>query len=630
MILDKLTKTHYDTIVVGGGHAGTEAACASARTGANSLLITMTLNNLGELSCNPSIGGIAKGTIVREIDALDGIMGRLADETGTHFKILNASKGPAVHSPRAQIDRELYKKTITKILSKYENLDVLTGEVIDIIIKNKTTKGIIVKIFDHQNKTKITKTITADSVIITTGTFLNGVIHVWDKTYEAGRRNEPPSKELAKKLREIDFNIQRMKTGTPARIQKDSIDYSDLEIQKGDKPPKPFSFINKEITQKQIPCHITYTNEETHKIIAANAHKSAMRSGNITGIGPRYCPSIEDKIVRFADKTRHQIFLESEGYTSDLVYPNGISTSLPEKVQSDFIHSIKGLENCKISTYGYAIEYDFVDPRELYPTLETKKISGLYFAGQINGTTGYEEAGGQGLIAGLNAGLKKQNKEFILSRTESYIGVLIDDLITKGTMEPYRMFTSRAEYRLLLRSDNADLRLTPKIIELNCISEKRKKIFQERLNNIKSARELMQNLKATPNQLAKYGIKIRQDGIQRTAFEIFAFPNVTINDLKKVWTEIEKIDTDTIKQIKIEAGYNSYLIRQQKDIELFKKEENLKIPKDFDYKKIPSLSNEVCEKLTKAKPTTIGVASRIRGITPAAIIAIMIYLKGQK
>jgi tRNA uridine 5-carboxymethylaminomethyl modification enzyme len=329
MILDKLTKTHYDTIVIGGGHAGTEAACASARTSADSLLITMTLNNLGELSCNPSIGGVAKGTIVREIDALDGVMGRLADKAGTHFKILNASKGPAVHSPRAQVDRELYKKETKKILSKYKNLDVLAGEAIDIIIKDKAVKGVIVKVFDHQNKTKITKTIAADSVVITTGTFLNGVIHVWNKTHEAGRRNEPPSKELAKKLREIDFNIQRMKTGTPARIQKDSINYSDLEIQKGDEPPKPFSFINTEIIQKQIPCHITYTNEETHKIIAKNAHKSAMKSGNITGIGPRYCPAIEDKIVRFADKPRHQLFLESEGYNSDLIYPNGISTSLP-------------------------------------------------------------------------------------------------------------------------------------------------------------------------------------------------------------------------------------------------------------------------------------------------------------
>ncbi|MFC1659231.1 tRNA uridine-5-carboxymethylaminomethyl(34) synthesis enzyme MnmG [Pseudomonadota bacterium] len=613
----ELKKTKYHTIVVGGGHAGCEAAAASARMGKRTLLITLSYKNLGEMSCNPSIGGVAKGTIVREVDALDGVMGCAADMSGIQFRILNASKGAAVHSPRSQIDRVLYKKSIKKILVGYDNLDILEGKVVDLIIENDVVKGIVLKSGEK---------IQANSVVLTTGTFLNGVIHVGDKTHKAGRINEPAAESLPKTLKKLGFNLGRLKTGTPARIDKNTIDFSELVEQHADNPPKPFSYLTDKIKNKQISCYITYTNKKTHKIIRDNIHRSAMYSGKISGVGPRYCPSIEDKIVRFADKERHQIFLEPEGYDSDLIYPNGMSTSLPEDVQDAFLHSIKGLENCKIVRYGYAIEYDFVDPRELYSSLETKKIKGLYLAGQINGTTGYEEAAGQGVVAGVNAALPK-GKEFILTRADSYIGVMIDDLIRLGTNEPYRMFTSRAEYRLMLRADNADLRLTQKGIEIGCVGKERAKIFTKRVKSIESTRKLLKSLSLSPSKLIEKGVDIRKDGIKRSAYQLLAFPNITLDGLKKVWSELNKIDEDILKQVGIEANYSAYLKRQEKDLELFKKDENLKISKDLDYDKIASLSNEVRGKLKEAKPTTIGMASRIPGITPAAVIAILVYLK---
>jgi len=606
----------YHTIVVGGGHAGCEAAAVSARIGVSTALVTMDLKNIGEMSCNPSIGGVAKGTIVREVDALDGIMGQAADMAGIQFRILNKSKGPAVHSPRGQMDRDLYKKAVNQLLAKHKNLDIIEAEVTDLIIEKNKITGI---------KLENNKILKANSVVLTTGTFLNGVIHIGHESTENGRINEKPSKQLAQKLKDLNFNILRLKTGTPARIDKNTIDFSVLEKQEGDNPPIPFSYLTDKITNPQICCHITYTNKNTHKIIKDNLKRTALYGGKISGKGPRYCPSIEDKIVRFADKTRHQIFIEPEGLNSNLVYPNGISTSLPRDAQEDFLHSIQGLENCKVTQYAYAIEYDFIDPKELHPTLETKKIQNLYFAGQINGTTGYEEAAGQGVVAGINAAL--ENKEFILNRTESYIGVMIDDLITLGTSEPYRMFTSRAEYRLLIRSDNADLRLTQKGIEINCISKQREKIFSKRKKDLEKAEKIFKEFIITSSELKKQNIEIKQDGVKRTAYNLLSFPNITLEQLENIWPKLQKINTNIKQQITIQALYDPYLERQKQDIELFKKEENMIIPKNFDYKKVNSLSNEVCEKLISHKPHNIGSASRIPGITPAAVMALIINLR---
>lgn len=617
--------SQFDVIVIGAGHAGIESACASARMSANTLLITKSLENIGEMSCNPAIGGVAKGTIVREIDALDGIMGRAIDKAGIHFRILNSSKGPAVHSPRAQADRKLYKKAVNELLKDYPNLTIISNEVKDLLIENNKIEGVLTS--DNQ-------IIYASSVILTTGTFLNGIIHVGDKKTPAGRINEKPSYGISQKLAQYNFRLGRLKTGTPPRILKTSIDFSILEAQLGDEIPVPFSYLNQEITSPQTSCFITYTNPNTHKIIQDNLKFSAMYSGNITGIGPRYCPSIEDKVNRFYEKERHQIFLEPEGLDSDLIYPNGISTSLPKNIQQQFLNSIEGLKNCQIIQEGYAIEYDFVDPTELLPTLQTKRISGLFFAGQINGTTGYEEAAGQGIIAGINGALfaKNSNQEFILSRSQSYIAVMIDDLTSLGTIEPYRMLTSRAEHRLHLRADNADLRLTELGYEIGVVGNQRREVFLARKNKIAEAKKLLEELKISPVKLAKHNVNIKQDGVVRNGYQLLSFPDINFEILERIWGEVlspsnSQIDQSTKKQIAIDATYSAYLDRAQRDIDLFSKEENMKIPLELDYYKIQSLSHEVREKLTKFRPATIAIANRIQGITPASLMAIMIFIK---
>ena len=615
-------KKKYDVIVVGGGHAGVEAAAASSRMGSKTALITHKKDKIGEMSCNPAIGGLGKGHLVREVDALDGIMARAIDLSGIQFRMLNLSRGPAVQGPRAQADRVLYKLAIQEILKDQKNLDIIEGSVEDVIIEKNELSGVIVENYGKFN---------CKALVLTTGTFLRGMIRIGTKSFPAGRVGDKPSINLAKSIESLEFSIGRLKTGTPPRILKKSINFSELEKQEADNEPKPFSFINRYIHIKQIPCFITHTNLVSHQIIKENIHLSPMYSGQIQSMGARYCPSIEDKVKKFYSKNHHQIFLEPEGLESEVIYPNGISTSLPEDVQEKFVHSIKGLEGAEILKPGYAIEYDYVNPQELSHSLETKKIKNLFFAGQINGTTGYEEAAAQGLIAGINASIVKENKKnFIIGRSDGYIGVLIDDLVTKGTKEPYRMFTSRAEYRLVLRADNADQRLTPLGIKVGCISKKRKDIFEKKLERIEYGFGLVKKNKISPNQLQKKGIKINHDGKKRSAFELLSFKNISFSDINKVWPETKSIEKEIVEQIKIESQYAGYLDRQKEDIQDFKKEEMLLLPKNIDYKTVGSLSNEIVEKLSAAQPPTLGAASRISGVTPAAIIALLRFVKKHK
>ncbi|MCL2567061.1 MAG: tRNA uridine-5-carboxymethylaminomethyl(34) synthesis enzyme MnmG [Alphaproteobacteria bacterium] len=619
----------YDVIVVGGGHAGVEASSAAARIGAKTLLITLSLDDIGQMSCNPAIGGLGKGHIVREIDALDGLMGKIIDKSGIQFRVLNASKGAAVQGPRSQADRKLYKNVSHETLQNYPNLDILAGSVKDIILNNGAVAAVVLV-----NGEKIS----AKSVVLTTGTFLDGVIHIGTTNYGGGRYGAEPSLGLSKFLRNVGFEVARLKTGTPARLNGKTINWSVLQKQDADIEPKPFSFLNNKIEVPQISCYITETNEKTHQIIRDNIKKSAMYSGNITGVGPRYCPSIEDKVVRFADKLSHQIFLEPEGLDDDTVYPNGISTSLPSDVQTAFIRSMKGLENVEILRFGYAIEYDYVNPQELFNTLETHRVGGLFLAGQINGTTGYEEAAGQGLVAGVNAALKALEvknadgmlKKFVLGREESYIGVMIDDLIHQGVSEPYRMFSSRAEYRMLLRADNADRRLTAKGFDIGCVSPYRYNKFQAKMDLINKYKEIMAGLVASPNNLIKAGIHMNQDGIKRNALEILSFNTVDFKHLANIWAELQDIPKDIMEIINTDCKYYHYLKKQEEEILQFKKEENLTIPEDIDYSAVDGLSGELVEKFNRIKPATIGAALRVRGATPSSAIALLAYIKKQK